>query len=644
MKNKKLLLGVALFFCAVFLIGSISASMWCYQANVNVPNETGKDGNCGLQYNGLYKGLWNGTVSFWIINYTKPIGAKPTSLWTIGLGVLGQAGQWIIQNVSIPLDCWNYDTNKLELAFVDYYNYATNSQYNYGACYNGTIFKNVTLIQQGAYADEYGSAWDDTSIKWADFNTTSQYFSSNWRLGSAPQWNNGNGQLFGEAMTWDVPVQLDSCQELNVEGESYILNQNVSATGYCFTITAPNITLDCNGYSITGDGTGTAFTENSGYNTVKNCVIDNFGEGIAFGNDVNWIINNTLTNIVDIGINTEDGNDFTITGNYVEAGNYGITMGSSIATDNVVFADIGIFESNGVGILTGNNVTGITTGIFLRYHSDNILTGNTVTGDIGIYIFNSNNNNITGNNVTGGGYGVLIESSNNNLLTGNNATGGWGIELSGSSYNNLTRNIGTGGNEGISMITGSNYNIFNENTVEGGEGGFYLEDTVGNFFFNNTATGGLTGGAGMMLLSSTNTTILNNRFIGGSGTADGIYIEYSTNNFLTNNIATGVLNFIRVNMANYNIITDDITNCMGIANGGVGNIFYCGNVHLTSDYTYKQVDAGILDVITGNVAGFRGATSFFPTFIVLGSLVVLIVLTIIIINSVKASGMIQEGA
>jgi hypothetical protein len=84
---------------------------------------------------------------------------------------------------------------------------------------------------------------------------------------------------------------------------------------------------------------------------------------------------------------------------------------------------------------------------------------------------------------------------------------------------------------------------------------------------------------------------------------------------------------------------------MGILNEGTGNVFSCGNVNLVSaDYTHRQVDAGILDVVTGNVAGFKGATAFFPTFIVLGSLVVLIILAIIIINSVRASGIIQEGA
>jgi len=38
------------------------------------------------------------------------------------------------------------------------------------------------------------------------------------------------------------------------------------------------------------------------------------------------------------------------------------------------------------------------------------------------------------------------------------------------------------------------------------------------------------------------------------------------------------------------------------------------------------------------------STDFFPTFIVLGSMVVLVLLTVIIINSIRATGITSEGA
>lgn len=40
----------------------------------------------------------------------------------------------------------------------------------------------------------------------------------------------------------------------------------------------------------------------------------------------------------------------------------------------------------------------------------------------------------------------------------------------------------------------------------------------------------------------------------------------------------------------------------------------------------------------------KTSTDFFPTFIVLGSMVVLVLLTVIIINSIRATGITQEGA
>src|SRR5659263_36913 len=48
-----------------------------------------------------------------------------------------------------------------------------------------------------------------------------------------------------------VPIQIDACQTLSIDGGSYILNQSVSATGTCFTIGANNITLDGAGWTLT---------------------------------------------------------------------------------------------------------------------------------------------------------------------------------------------------------------------------------------------------------------------------------------------------------------------------------------------------------------------------------------------------------
>jgi Na+/melibiose symporter-like transporter len=50
------------------------------------------------------------------------------------------------------------------------------------------------------------------------------------------------------------------------------------------------------------------------------------------------------------------------------------------------------------------------------------------------------------------------------------------------------------------------------------------------------------------------------------------------------------------------------------------------------------------DSINQTTQSIKGSTDFFPTFIVLGSMVVLVLLTVIIINSIRATGITQEGA
>ena len=47
---------------------------------------------------------------------------------------------------------------------------------------------------------------------------------------------------------------LEACQTLSVAGQIYTLQNDVSTTGTCFTITADNITLDGQSYNVDGVG------------------------------------------------------------------------------------------------------------------------------------------------------------------------------------------------------------------------------------------------------------------------------------------------------------------------------------------------------------------------------------------------------
>jgi hypothetical protein len=55
-------------------------------------------------------------------------------------------------------------------------------------------------------------------------------------------------------------------------------------------------------------------------------------------------------------------------------------------------------------------------------------------------------------------------------------------------------------------------------------------------------------------------------------------------------------------------------------------------------------DASAIKVINDTQQSLSTTTDFFPTFIVLGAMVVLVLLVVIIINSIRATGITQEGA
>ena len=88
------------------------------------------------------------------------------------------------------------------------------------------------------------------------------------------------------AISVHAVTHLTDCADLNSASESYVLDNDVSFTGstYCFTFSAIDITLDCQGHKITGDETwdGYAFMDNcaGGIRTLRNCDISNVGVGL----------------------------------------------------------------------------------------------------------------------------------------------------------------------------------------------------------------------------------------------------------------------------------------------------------------------------------------------------------------------------
>ncbi|MEX0596938.1 MAG: hypothetical protein WD512_10600 [Candidatus Paceibacterota bacterium] len=60
--------------------------------------------------------------------------------------------------------------------------------------------------------------------------------------------------------------------------------------------------------------------------------------------------------------------------------------------------------------------------------------------------------------------------------------------------------------------------------------------------------------------------------------------------------------------------------------------------------TSVSTDADAVEVINATVQGIKDVPDWFPTFIVLGAMVVLILLVVIIITSIRGSGITDGGA
>jgi len=84
------------------------------------------------------------------------------------------------------------------------------------------------------------------------------------------------------------------------------------------------------------------------------------------------------------------------------------------------------------------------------------------------------------------------------------------------------------------------------------------------------------------------------------------------------------------------------TGCL-IAFSGDDTAYNNTNWKVTYSYSYKGSN-DVTASINQTGQAIKTSTDFFPTFIVLGSLIVLVLLTVVIINSIRATGITQEGA
>ena len=230
----------------------------------------------------------------------------------------------------------------------------------------------------------------------------------------------------------------------DVISEDLTLTEPLICSGeytYGLEIGAEDITIDCNGWGISGSGFGTGIYVNA-YSrvTVKNCDISNFNNGVEIYSSSDSEINkNNIHNnqdngiyvdlsdnlqILDNGIRNNDGFGVFIEGEDISSGH--TIKGNIINGNNIECGEEGcagillLGEDNCV--IEDNEVSRNYYGIVLSQSYDNSVLNNVLEGNFhsGIALFGGNNNDISGNEITdSGNVGIWIRSNAEDAITNN---------------------------------------------------------------------------------------------------------------------------------------------------------------------------------------------------------------------------------
>ena len=158
-------------------------------------------------------------------------------------------------------------------------------------------------------------------------------------------------------------TNIDSCRTITQSG-SYRLTKNLHAKGDCLIVDADFVTIDLNGHTITGNGTGNGvgddfFQQGRRGIVVRNGTIANFQSGVSLAFSEGCIVEQLR-----VFDNKFDG---------ISAGT------GSIVRGNIAIGNVNGFRLSSGTTMTGNTARDNTDGIEITCPSNVI--GNTATGN-----------------------------------------------------------------------------------------------------------------------------------------------------------------------------------------------------------------------------------------------------------------------
>ena len=302
---------------------------------------------------------------------------------------------------------------------------------------------------------------------------------------------------------------INSCQDLASPNAHYVLTSDIQASGTCFRLLQPGITLDCNGHTVTLTDTVADYGaySNQPSSTVRNCNFQNFNYGIYFQGVNNGFITNNIAVAKSIGIYSTGGSYDTISGNSgtVDANDYGIGISIEQGGHNTITNNIGtglLDPSNGISIsesdhntVIENTGTAPNVGIMFWHTDYGTILNNRGSGNwgFGLDVEYSSYNTIQGNTGTAstpmsGALFVWLDSNHNNV-SGNTAISDTGTALGihQCSYNNVFSNTAVS-NSGNAVDVGeyASYNTLTGNIMQSNTGtALYISSDSGNNAFNH---------------------------------------------------------------------------------------------------------------------------------------------------------------
>ncbi len=275
------------------------------------------------------------------------------------------------------------------------------------------------------------------------------------------------------------------------------LSQDILVNGTCINdpINFSNKTLDCKGYAIIGNETGTGINIGKNNNTITNCSIINFSTNLQISGSLTVIENVTTQEslILDIWITSSACN--TIINNVNgSAGRPILFYNTSVNLANTSNISELILCNADYSNLTNITVMGSDTkqnnGIIIHLTDySNFTRINSSNNYYGLVSDTSNNNMITNsvfnyNNKSG----ILLDDDNITLINNTANSNLYGIELGSSSGNcTLLNNTVAYNTRGIEIDESLGGNLLVYNNASYNDYGFWIETTYFNTLQNNTA-------------------------------------------------------------------------------------------------------------------------------------------------------------